>query len=366
MKFGLFSESGHRHNAVAAQTYEEDVAEMVLADELGFREVWIAETNSVRANTVTHASMLMCKAAGLTTQIRFGHGIRQLPLHHPVDLVQEANMCDQVTRGRFMFGYGGTHLASHGQLHMRGVEVSRDETRAMVHEGIDFLLKCWTSPEPFDYEGRYWSGKGIHVLPSPFQQPHPPIAAAVSGSPDSIELAARHGFIPLFGRGSDPAADVRQWAELYLQEVAAAGRATSRQDFHVTHVVYVGETDREALQDVREGLSGILEERKKEPIHLQRHVPPGMTVGDLTLDYMVDHGFYWVGSPDTVYRHIRDYFEASGGFGTLLIFAGNPTASPAKLARSMRLLMEEVAPRLADLDPDGAPAMAGKPASNAD
>jgi len=94
MDFGLFSESGHRHNTLAAQTYEQDLDEVVLADQLGFREAWIAEPNHVRANTVTHASFLMCKAAGLTERIKFGSAIGQLPLHHPVELVQEANMCD--------------------------------------------------------------------------------------------------------------------------------------------------------------------------------------------------------------------------------------------------------------------------------
>src|SRR5206468_2888717 len=138
MQFGLFSESGYRWHPTAAETFKEDVDEIVLADKLGFTEAWIAEPNHVRPNTVTHAHMLMCKAAGLTERIRFGSGIRQMPLHHPVDLVQEANMCDQVTGGRYMFGYGGTHLVYPDQMHMRGIEATVDEQRAMVHESVDF------------------------------------------------------------------------------------------------------------------------------------------------------------------------------------------------------------------------------------
>src|SRR4051812_27516016 len=153
MHFGLFSESGHRHHAVAATTYQEDVDEIVLADELGFREAWVAEPNHVRRNTVTHGSLLIAKAAALTQQIRFGSAIRQLPLHHPIELVQEANMCDQVTQARYIFGYGGTHLASHEQLNMRGIQLSgNDDTRAMVHESIEIILRAWTEPEPFDFE----------------------------------------------------------------------------------------------------------------------------------------------------------------------------------------------------------------------
>jgi alkanesulfonate monooxygenase SsuD/methylene tetrahydromethanopterin reductase-like flavin-dependent oxidoreductase (luciferase family) len=356
MEFGLFSESGHRHNSVAAETFNEDLAEVVLADQLGMREAWIAEPNHVRANTVTHSSLLMCRAAALTERIRFGNGIRQLPLHHPVDLVQEANMCDQVTHGRYIFGYGGTHLASHEQLHMRGIDVARDETRSMVYESIDFILKCWTSPEPFDYEGRYWRGTGIHVLPRPFQRPHPPIAAACTGSAETLDLAARHGFIPLLGRGNDLAQDIRRSGDIYVGASEAAGRAPSRREFRVARVVYVGETDEKAKDDVRHGLSRLLEERKVEGPYLLKHVPPGGTLDDLTFEYMLDRGLYWVGDPETVYKLIEDYYVASGGFGVLLIFAGLPIAPPGKLARSMRLLMEHVAPRLAHLDPDLAPA----------
>ncbi|HLY64676.1 MAG TPA: LLM class flavin-dependent oxidoreductase [Chloroflexota bacterium] len=356
MEFGLFSESGNRRDPTAGQTFQKDLDEIVLAEQLGFTEAWVAEPNSVRPNTVTHAHLLICKAAALTKNIRFGTGIRQLPLHHPVDIVQEANMCDQVTQGRYMFGYGGTHLVNQEQLRIRGIEASYDEQRAMVYESIELILKCWTSEEPFDFEGRFWRGKNIRVLPKPFQQPHPPIATACTGSPETLELAGRQGFIPLLGRGNDTPEEIRGWTEIYLQAAAAAGRAPSRQSFRVSRVIYVAETDAEARADVREGLTAKLQ--SIDPEHLQRRIPPGGSVADLTFDYMTDTGFYWIGSPDTVYRQVRECYEGSGGFGVLLLFAAQPMAATAQIARSMRLFMEEVAPRLAGLDPDQAGAEA--------
>lgn len=350
MQFGLFSESGTRRDRLAAEAYQADLDEIVLADQLGFREAWIAETNQVRPNSVTHSHMLMCMAAALTGQIRFGSGIRQLPLHHPVDVVQEANMCDQITHGRYMFGYGGTHLVSHEQLLMRGVDVSPAETRAMVHESIEIIEKCWTSPEPFDFTGRYWQGRHVDVLPRPFQQPHPPIATACSGSADTIELAAQHGYVPLFGRGSDSAAEIRAWGDLYLRAAQAAGRAPSRRSFHVTHTVFVGDTDAQARDDAREGLT--YKFSTVDPAHHKKRIPPGGTFKDLTFDYLTDAGYYWIGSPDTVYRSIKSYYDESGGFGTLLLLAGFPLAAPASVARSLRLFAQEVAPRLALLDAD--------------
>ena len=42
MEFGIFS-NGERHNAIAADSYDEDLREVQLVDRLGFREAWISE-----------------------------------------------------------------------------------------------------------------------------------------------------------------------------------------------------------------------------------------------------------------------------------------------------------------------------------
>src|SRR5206468_8273637 len=157
-----------------------------------------------------------CKLASLTSRIRLGTGIRQLPLHHPVNIVREANVCDHLTRGRYMLGYGGTHMPQLNQAFMRGQHYDPSETRAAVYESIDLIMKCWTATEPFDFEGRFFQGEGINVLPKPFQQPHPPIAAACSGTAETLEIAARNGFIPLLSRGNDPAEEIRERGDIYL------------------------------------------------------------------------------------------------------------------------------------------------------
>lgn len=351
MEFGLFSESGYRLNPVTRESYHEDLAEMVAADRFGFHEAWIAEPNHVRPNTVTHADLLIAKLAGLTRQIRLGTGIRQLPLHHPIDLVQEANACDHITGGRYIFGYGGTHLIDPSQGHMRGIDMS--DTRAMVYESIELMMRCWTSTGPFDYEGRFWQGRGVSVLPKPLQQPHPPVAAACSGSAETIEVAARNGFIPLLGRGTDLAEEIREMGHTYVQAAEAAGRPPRRGDFRVAHFVYVAETARKAREEVLEGLNYILGRRKRDTaVYLKRWIPPGGTLDDITVDYFMDRGVYWVGDPDTVAGQIRDYYEESGGFGVVLLCTGLPVATPRKRARSLRLFAQEVAPRLRALTPE--------------
>ena len=50
-------------------------------------------------------------------------------------------------------------------------------------------------------------------------------------------------------------------------------------------------------------------------------------------------------------KELRQFYEASGGFGTLLIVTGKKWATREKVFRSMRLFMEQVAPKLRDLVP---------------
>jgi hypothetical protein len=70
MEFGIFS-NGERTNQLAADTYYEDVYEIVTADKLGLKEAWVSEhvprgDGSSRPDTVPVADLLICKSGALT------------------------------------------------------------------------------------------------------------------------------------------------------------------------------------------------------------------------------------------------------------------------------------------------------------
>src|SRR6266851_3579521 len=164
MQFGLFS-NGERRNTLAADTYDADLREIVLADRLGFQEAWISEhlgrSRGARPDLLSSADLLISKAAGLTRRIRMGPAVRPLPLFHPIQVALEAALCDQLTRGRYMFGFGLGGPDDDGIV-QRGLGDNSAETRrARMWESADLIVKCWTSREPFDYVGEFWQGRGI-------------------------------------------------------------------------------------------------------------------------------------------------------------------------------------------------------------
>jgi alkanesulfonate monooxygenase SsuD/methylene tetrahydromethanopterin reductase-like flavin-dependent oxidoreductase (luciferase family) len=115
-------------------------------------------------------------------------------------------------------------------------------------------------------------------------------------------------------------------------------------------VIYVAESDREAIEDMRESYNQTITwEIANTPWHQIERVPPGGTLQDITYDYLVDSRNLFIGSPDTVYDCIKQLYGHVGGFGLLMFHAGRDYATREKRERSMRLFMQEVAPRLRQL-----------------
>src|SRR5215470_12544345 len=99
MDFGLFMMPLHPPDRAFADAYDRDIAQIVLADRLGFREAWVGEHLTERWENAP--------ALALTKQIKLGTGVTLLALHDPVYLAHRIAMLDHMGRGRFQWGIGG-------------------------------------------------------------------------------------------------------------------------------------------------------------------------------------------------------------------------------------------------------------------
>jgi limonene 1,2-monooxygenase len=341
MEFGIFSNS-RRPTRTQADTWTEDLFEVALADELGMEEAWISEH-------VSPAELIICKAAAMTHQIKLGSAVRPLAYHHPLQVAIEANACDNLTEGRYQLGvglgFGG------GYMEQRGLDDSL--RRDMLHSAIDLILRLWSTNEPFDYEGPFWHGKGMVLKQAAVQQPHPPVAVAAARTLGTVHMAGEKGFKLLTG-DFNPPDRLRSFGAALEESATAAGHPDPRSRFAVTRVIYVADSDEEAVEDMRESYNRtIVWEIANTPWHQIERVPPGGTLQDITYDYLVQSRNLFIGSPDTIYDCVRELYEHVGGFGLLMLHAGRDYATREKRARSMRLFMDEVAPRLRKLTPSG-------------
>ena len=353
MDFGIFS-NGFRVHTSASQTYDEDIREIVLADQLGFRDCYISEHHGEppyigRVDTIPVPELLMCKAAGLTKQIRMGAAVKLIHLQHPVDVAIQAAITDHLLgKGRFIFGFGS---GFNSPLFSEERGLTYEDRHARLAESLEVILKCWEAKEPFDWVGKYWNGKGIVALPKPVTAPHMPMATATD-SEVMIKIAAERGY-SLLSAFLEPAPRLRAKAAKYADIARAAGHSNPRRNVTASRIVYIANSRKEAIEDMRAAVAfevGIQAQRgflKMLKSLFNLDVPNDSRA----IEALVEADLYVLGDADQVAGRLNDFYDASGGFGTFLIVTGKDWASREKRERSMRLFMEQVAPQLRHLDP---------------
>ncbi len=358
MEFGIFS-NGFRPHTTASQTYEEDLAEIVLADQLGFRDAYISEHHGepvyiAKVDTLPVPELLMCKAAALTKRIRMGAAVKLIHLAHPVDTAIQAAVTDHVVGGgRFIFGYGSGFP---NPLFAGERGLTHEDRHERLREALDLILKCWSAQEPFDWSGKHWRGKNIVATPQPLNKPHMPMATATD-TESMIDLAGARGYTQLMAQ-LEPASSIRRKGDRYARAAKAAGHGAPLKNIIVARYVWLADSRREALDDLRADINYELGFQMKRGLIrlIKSNYDLGIKGDEVTFDQLAEAGIYYIGDPDTVAKQLREFYEEAGGFGTLLIVTGKKWATREKVFRSMRLFMEHVAPQLRDLvavrDPD--------------
>lgn len=353
MEFGIFS-NGFRPHTTAAQTYDEDIYEIVLADKLGFRDAYISEHHGEppyinRVDTIPMPELLMAKAAGLTENIRMGAAVRLLHLHHPLDVAVQAAVTEHLLgKGRFIFGFG-SGFPSPLFCEERGL--SFDDRHARLDESLEFILKCWGSDEIFDWVGDHWKGKGVVSLPKPLSGSALPMATATD-SESTIRMSAERGYT-LLSAFLESAERLKPKADMYEQHASSVGISGARRNITASRIVYIADSYEEAIEDMRPAVTHeISVQAERGFLKMLKNVfNLDVPNNEGAIDVLADAGMYILGDPETVAARIEEFYHAAGGFGTFLIVTGKDWATREKRARSMIRFMEEVAPRLRHLDP---------------
>jgi alkanesulfonate monooxygenase SsuD/methylene tetrahydromethanopterin reductase-like flavin-dependent oxidoreductase (luciferase family) len=220
-----------------------------------------------------------------------------------------------------------------------------------LREALDLILKCWTAKEPFDWDGKHFKGKGIVATPQPLHPPHMPMATATD-TPAMMDIAATRGYTQLMAQ-LEPASSIRRKGDHYARAARAAGHQVPLKKIAVARYVYLADSRKEAMDDLRADINYELGYQMKRGLIrlIKSNYDIGIKGDEVTFDQLAEAGIYHLGDPDTVAKELRDFYEAAGGFGTLLIVAGKKWATREKVARSMRLFMDHVAPQLASLVP---------------
>jgi alkanesulfonate monooxygenase SsuD/methylene tetrahydromethanopterin reductase-like flavin-dependent oxidoreductase (luciferase family) len=163
----------------------------------------------------------------------------------PVRVAEEYAMVDVLSGGRLVAGMPiGTPMDV--SLCYGIVPV---EQRERYYEAHDLIIKAWTEPEMFAWNGKHYQLPMVNLWPRPIQQPHPPIWVPGISSVSTWEFVARHDhaycILSAFA-GSQGINGAKRIADGFWTYMESQGHEVNPFRLGMALPVAVGETEAEA------------------------------------------------------------------------------------------------------------------------
>jgi alkanesulfonate monooxygenase SsuD/methylene tetrahydromethanopterin reductase-like flavin-dependent oxidoreductase (luciferase family) len=278
----------------------------------------------------------------------------------PVRVAEEMAMVDVLSRGRVECGFVRSvpyEIAAGNSNPVR--------LRERMYEALDLIVRAWTTHDgPFSFEGQFYHHRMVNIWPRPYQQPHPPIWIA-STSHHGVSMVGERGYtLGTFFVGH---VEAKKIFDAYRAGWLRAGRPGPAPLDRLGYacLVYTGDTDAEG----RAGGQKLLwyMSHNKIPMHFRNppgYIPavanvPALRSGTIgrdehyvpDLDDLIERGLIFCGSPDTVFKQIKRFYDYVGGFGHVLSMGQAGFLEHDETLKGIRLLAREVYPRLKELAP---------------
>jgi alkanesulfonate monooxygenase SsuD/methylene tetrahydromethanopterin reductase-like flavin-dependent oxidoreductase (luciferase family) len=338
MKFGVFDHLD-RNDEPLAEFFENRLRIIEAYDKGGFHGYFVAEHHSTPLGMAPSPSVFLAAVAQRTKKLRFGPLIYALPLYHPLRLIEEICMLDQMSGGRLDIGFG--RGASPIELSIYGVDPK--DAEAIYIEWREMVLKG-LSEKTLTYKGKHFSCENVPMTIEPLQTPHPPMWYGVH-SPDSAVRAARQGLNVV---SLDDAGQTATLSDLYRATWAEeGGTAASMPLIGLGRFIVVADTDEKALALARRhyplwhrNFNALFRLHGSAP----RHPRPD------SFDGVMEERIGFAGAPDSVAEFVAAEMEQSGATYMIgqLAFGG---LSFADTMRSVELFIDRVMPALEGATP---------------
>ncbi len=187
LQFSLFYFSSDEQ-ALANDKYRLVLEGAQFADQHGFAAVWTPERHfDAFGGLYPNPAVLNAALAMVTRHIKLRAGSVVLPLHHPIRVVEEWSIVDNLSQGRI-----GIAFASgwHSNDFVFAPE-QYDERKAVMFRNIDLVRRLWQG-EAFAGQGGDGSGVELKLFPKPVQSVLP-IWITATRSPETFVKAGEIG-----------------------------------------------------------------------------------------------------------------------------------------------------------------------------
>jgi len=345
--------------------YNDFMDELEYAAECGFDAVCVNEHHSNGYGLMPSPNLIASALARRTSDVGLCVMGNSLALYNPPTRVaEEFAMIDVISGGRLIAGFPvGTPMDTcfaYGQ--------NPSTLRERYYEAHDLVLRAWTEPDTFAWNGRFNQQRYVNIWPRPVQKPHPPIWIPGGGSVETWRWCAEmdhvYAYLSYFGYLAGQATMDGFWKEM---DRLGKDRNPYRAGF--LQFVGVAESRDEAYRLYREpaeyfyGRCLHVDPRfANAPGYTSEATQRAGVVGQVAqvarmrrfdtlareMDAIVEKGYVIIGSPDEVAERLKQVAtDLNVGHLMLLMQFGNMSKDLAKY--NTQLFAGKVMPQLTDV-----------------
>jgi alkanesulfonate monooxygenase SsuD/methylene tetrahydromethanopterin reductase-like flavin-dependent oxidoreductase (luciferase family) len=333
LAFGVFDHLDHS-GAPLRQFYEDRLRLTELYDQLGFYCYHVAEHHATPLGMAPSPSVFLSAVAQRTRRLNFGPLVYTLPFYHPIRLVEEICMLDQMSGGRFQFGVG----KGISPIETRYYGVDPDNSSKMMIEAFEVLMRGLQNRR-LDFSGAFYNFKNVPMELEPLQKPHPPLWYG-AGTIQSVERPAASGMSIVTNA---PVTVTRTLVEHYWKHYRGASGAATRPKIGFTRHIVVAPTDEAALAIARRAyrrwIASFLKLWREHGTKTVGVIYPDEFDGPGADGRMI------AGSPQSVLRVLQSQIDETGA-NYILCRVAFGDLSFEESRRSAELLAEHVMPKL--------------------
>ncbi|HTO55522.1 MAG TPA: LLM class flavin-dependent oxidoreductase [Myxococcota bacterium] len=350
--------------------YNDFMDELEFAAEIGFDGVCVNEHHQNAYGLMPSPNIIAASLARRTRDAAIVVMGNSLALYNPPTRVaEEFAMLDVISGGRLVAGFPvGTPMDTvfcYGQ--------NPSQLREKYLEAHDLVMKAWTEPDVFAWNGRFNKLRYVNTWPKPLQKPHPPVWIPGGGSIETWRWCAEmdyvYAYLSYFGYKLGQATMDGFWAEM-----DRLGK--DRNPFRAGFLQFVGvaETRKEALEMYREpaeyffnrclhvdarwanpaGYSSEATIRARvasQVVAAATKASDSVAYGPPSFEEIVDKGYVIIGSPDEVAEQLREV-AVNMNVGQLMMLLQYGNMNKELAFHNTELFAKRVAPQLKSLFED--------------
>ena len=236
----------HFDPVAGSRLYNEYIEQYQLAEAVGVDGIMLNEHHNAPFCMQAKANIFAAILAAMTKKVKIVMLGNPLPLaENPIRLAEELAMIDMISQGRLVSGFvrgGGQEQLATG--------VNPAFNRERFEEAHELIVRAWTEPGPFRFEGTHYQHRVVNPWALPLQKPYPRVWIPGVISKETIIWAARQRY-PYIALNTSIADTKRIW-QLYDKVADESGYTAGPENRGYLIQVHVSDNEEKAIENAKQ------------------------------------------------------------------------------------------------------------------